>query len=128
MTQSQDRFLRILRAAAALGLAAWFGYAHATYWMIVLIGLAMASFEAQHNLDQWKALIRSAGLMQALPGLINAFAMQAIYVALFYAIGFTIGIAQGDPPVAPAPKLVDLALVALLLAFGWAIGAGLRKR
>lgn len=123
-----ERALRVVRAALVLGLAAYLGWGHASYWTIALIGLAMASFQVQANFDQWIAMIRGAGLRAAGPGLIVAFVSQVVYAALFYAIGFTIGVAHGDPPVAPYPTLHDLALIGVVEALGLSIGAAVRRR
>lgn len=128
MSVFAERALRVLRAALVLGVATWLGWRHASYWTIVLVGLAMASFQVQANFDQWIAMVRGAGLRAAGPGLIVAFVSQAVYAALFYGIGFTVGVAHGDPPTADWPTLHDLALIGVVEALGLAIGAAVRRR
>lgn len=122
-----DRGLRILRAAMVLAVSAWLGYQHASYWTIVLVGMVMVAFEVQARAAQWGALAREAGWRQAAPGLIVAFVSQVVFVALFYAAGFSARIARSDPPTAALPTLDDLLAIGLTLVVGLAIGEALRR-
>jgi hypothetical protein len=119
---TRTKIIRFLQSSLGLIVALFLGLLHASYWNIPIVGLALTLLAMQLDSARWRAMLKGAGWRQAAPALIILFAAQTVYAALAYAIGFSIGVGQGDRPTAPTPVWSDIHVIATAFGLGLVLG------